>query len=260
MDNLKQSLIDVEQITLLIIETINSEFKEQVDQTPENRLIFSYNKCLSFLNNSKLFKKYFGIEPSLARGAIAEVMCHQILKSWMELEKIDGKVVCGSLIKRFPKNKKVDYTTQLDVIAITSKGILVCECKSLFGKLETDGDKIFSANIEPIQPWKQNKSHIEALDDNIKIDLSIRDIQYSNIVYVFSIGKFCKWNEPIEENSYLLVTKGSFARLCEIYDNIKDYRKLNNDEIEKIASYLESKIPSVDDLEEHIRSLMSFHS
>ncbi len=259
MDNVRESLIGVEKITLLILETIEHEFKLEEDQTPENKLLFYYNKCLSFLNNSKLFKKHFNIEPALARGAIAEVMCHQIMQSWLDIEGIKGRVISGSLIRRYPKNKKVDYTTQLDVITVTEKGILVCECKSLFGKLETDGIQISSANISPIEPWNQNQGHIEALKDNLDIDLSLLDIAYTNIVYVFSIGKFVEWDEPEENDRVLLVTQGSLKRLNDIYKGIKNYRKLSDDEQIKIAEYLKSKIPSTDDLEEHVKSLMRVH-
>lgn len=249
---LKTQLEKIENITHLIKETLEIEY---LKSNENSRLLFYYNKCLSLMNNSSVFKRHFEISSALVRGALAEVLCEEICNTWLETKGIFGRVVSNSLIERFPNNPDNDYTTQLDITVITTKGVLVLECKSLFGKLTTDGEAIYSPNLEePVYAWKQNKGHIDALRENIIKLYKIRNIDFKNIVFMFSIGKLVEWQQPENKDEYFIVPKGSLAELNEIYKQMDD-NNLSEEEVDTIYSFLKSKIPTIDDMEEHINSL-----
>lgn len=254
---MKNKISEIENVTYLIKETLNRLYNASEDE--QSKLLFYYEKCLSLLNNTKIFKTKFGVEPYLVRGVLAELLCEVLAETFLAENDIQGKVISNSLIDRFPKQPDKNVTTQLDVVIITDRGLFIIECKSLFGKLKTDGDYMISQNLEKqIFPWNQNQGHINSLLDNLQIHLNLSSLHCNNIVFVFSIGKFVEWDEPRDPYSYLLVPQGSLARLKTIYDSMEKYTSIDQNSIERIYNFLEERIPTAEEMEEHIQILQDY--
>lgn len=243
---------------------VMSLIKETIDRLYESsgkeksKLLFYYEKLLSLLNNTKIFKSKFGIEPPFVRGVVAEILCETIAETFLLENGIEGKVVTNTLIDRRPDSSD-KLTTELDVTMITDRGIFVFECKSFFGKLKTDGTSIISGNLSnAVTPWGQNMGHIKSLERNLQLYEDMGTCKYINIVFLFSIGKFVEWSPPENPDSYLLVPQGSLAELKRIYDSMDKCRKFDSNEITRIYNFMVSKTPTSEQMEEHIKMLQQY--
>ena len=259
-------VISVENVTELINEALDRNWKKYKNEIDEfetlsekdkasTKLLFIFDKCKSLINTSNKISKLFSCPAPLIRGAIAEILATELFEAFLKIEGINGTVVNSSIIPVNNPNNPNLKTTQVDVVCVTDKCIFVCECKSLFGKLKTDGETILSPNIpNPIYPWKQNRAHILSLTKELE-KLNIRQISYQNLVFLFSIGKFISYEQPEDINEHLLVPKGFLKNLKDIYKNLSSYKPIQPQEINTITNYLISKKPTIEQITEHIEAL-----
>lgn len=185
------------------------------------------------------------------RGVIAELMLEEVAKRWLDFYKIQGDVICNSLLK-FNNGS----TSQLDLALVTDKCIFIIECKSLFGTINFDNKTLsFTSEFmeKPLTPFNQNQTHIEAFKEELTNNNLPTDMKIYNVVYIFSRGKLVEYLQPLEEDKFLLINKGAFTNLKELYD--KTETTIPIDEMILTSHLLEERIPTTELTVEHINNI-----
>lgn len=216
------------------------------------------------MDNSKIFKNS-GVEPSSIRGAVCEVLMEKIAEQFLVDYDLVGFVDVNALIPLFPNtqsNSKKNSKTQLDIVIITDRCIMVVECKSLFKVSKVDKRGVITTSFgKTLKPWQQNRTHIQSLKENIGtlgIDEEIL-VPLKNIVYVFSIGQILGKKPNATDEEILLITKGCLQILKEIYDKSDCNKPLSNKNMLKIAKFLKECKPTNEQMVAHIEELKVRH-
>ena len=235
--------------TVRLYNILTQELEESFNDE-QDELIYYRDNILHLFDNINELSDFDKLSDTSKRGVMAEIMLEKLSKRWLSINKIKGEVICNSLL-----NLNENKTSQLDVSIVTDKCIFIVECKSLYGELYiTDDFGIKSKHLEePLHPFRQNKTHIEALKNEL-YEKGIINIPYIyNIVFVFSRGRIMNFKQPLEENSRLLIPKGSLTVLSDLYENITS--DVSETTYTTIVDLLKSKIPSIEEMVEHIENI-----
>ena len=243
-------VLAVEKASNAIRAVIDTKIAENPEMHP---LSVARDVCLSLLKGSSAFNDV-GLEGRHARGCVAEVLLEKIMNIWLREYHIPGIVVSNSMLKVYPRTPSREETTQLDLVTVTDKIMLVCECKSYAGEKTTDGEIVKTKDMD-LYPWKQNRGHITAIKNNLtNIGIILPEIY--NVVYFFAEGKFTEWQRPAESQDILLVNYGCLSTLNKLYNNSR-YKSdsLSADDLANIRNFLQSTIPTVEEQADHILRL-----
>lgn len=224
-------------------------------KSEEESLIITRDRLLNLLDKNVVFKQ-MGVQPYIARGVICELMFETLAKTFLKLEHINGEVITGIQLPITPWKNEDGDTTQIDAVVVTNNGIICVECKSYFGKMTLEDDHIISRYYN-ITPWRQNEGHINTIGYNIRYRVDNTFTPHiTNAVFLFSIGELTKWNLP-EKPRYLLIPKGCFATLRDMYNEMPE-GNLSNSQVKAISTYFRNRKPTVKQSVEHIENLKRY--
>ena len=205
-------------LLLILTKIVKKEETNEVINEESNREI---NERASLVNTSMLYDEY------VEKGKEAEIKIVNILKRIFKEENIihDSYFRDDELV-----------TTQIDVIAISKKGIYIIESKDYSGIIKGKIKEKYWVQLfrnkrytKFLNPVKQNERHVNAIKNNLK-SYNIDNKAFKSYI-VF--GNKCKLDIEVTEDVKIIKQEALFYTMLQEINNSKDY--LTDDEVNLIS-------------------------
>ena len=205
----------------------------------------------SNVTNESFFKTYF------SKGTYGEYLTFRYLEELGE----------SYILPNIYIQKENGTYTEIDIICITTKGIIVVESKnyagSIYGNMyDINWTQYFSKynKFKFYNPIKQNYSHIKALNEYLKT-LQIENITMDNYISMIVFSNRCELRKiTYNKDKDVICKRNKFKEaFIEYMKDKKDI--LTKEEVRNIYYKLKTNIKATKEVKEkHIKNINSFKS